>query len=109
LDQKFDLWFTEYQTKDMALSCRVKKTLHREQTQFQNLAVVDTDQFGRMLLLDNVIQTTIMDEFVYHEMITHVALNTHAAPKRVLVIGGGDGGAVREIVKHPFTARLTAP
>jgi len=106
LDPKFNLWFTEYQTNDMALSCRVKKTLHQEQTQFQNLAVVDTDQFGRMLLLDNVIQTTIMDEFVYHEMITHVALNTHAAPKTVLVIGGGDGGAVREIVKHPSIEKV---
>jgi spermidine synthase len=64
------------------------------------LAVLDTKQFGRVLVLDNVIQTTVKDEFFYHEMITHVALNTHAAPKKVLVIGGGDGGAVREIIKH---------
>ncbi len=65
------------------------------------MAVLDTDQYGRMLVLDNIIQTTVLDEFIYHEMITHVALNTHAAPRRVLVIGGGDGGAVREIVKTP--------
>ncbi|MCL6558962.1 MAG: polyamine aminopropyltransferase [Firmicutes bacterium] len=95
-----ELWFTEDQTKDMRLSCRVIKTLHTEETPFQKLAVVETAQFGRMLLLDNVIQTTVADEFVYHEMITHVALNTHAKPQSVLVIGGGDGGAVREIVKH---------
>lgn len=94
------LWFTEQQTKDMRISVRVKQILHREETPFQSLAVLDTDQFGRMLVLDNIIQTNIADEFVYHEMITHVALNTHAAPKRVLVIGGGDGGAVREIIKH---------
>lgn len=100
MDPKFTLWFTEMQTGDMALSCRVKQTLHEEKTPFQHLAVIDTEQFGRMLVLDNVIQTTVKDEFVYHEMITHVALNTHAAPKKVLVIGGGDGGAVREIVKH---------
>lgn len=100
MDQKLFLWFTEMQTNDMALSCRVKKTLHEETTPFQHLAVIDTEQFGRMLVLDNVIQTTVKDEFVYHEMITHVALNTHAAPKKVLIIGGGDGGAVREIVKH---------
>jgi len=59
-----------------------------------------------MLVLDNVIQTTVMDEFVYHEMITHVALNTHAAPRSVLLIGGGDGGAVREIVKHQTVERV---
>lgn len=100
MDSKLCLWFTEDQTKNLRISCRVSKTLHEEQTPFQHLAVVDTCQFGRMLLLDNVIQTTVKDEFVYHEMITHVALNTHTAPKKVLVIGGGDGGAVREIVKH---------
>ncbi|MFX4261524.1 polyamine aminopropyltransferase [Pelotomaculum propionicicum] len=95
-----NLWFTEQQTKDMRISVRVKQILHREETPFQSLAVLDTDQFGRMLVLDNIIQTNIADEFVYHEMITHVALNTHADPKKVLVIGGGDGGAVREIIKH---------
>lgn len=100
METRFCLWFSEDQTKDLRISCRVRQTLHEEQTPFQHLAVVDTAQFGRMLLLDNVIQTTVVDEFVYHEMITHVALNTHAAPKKVLVIGGGDGGAVREIVKH---------
>ncbi len=95
-----DLWFTEQQTKDMRISVRVKQILHQEVTPFQTLALFDTEQFGRMLTLDNIIQTTVSDEFVYHEMITHVALNTHAAPKKVLVIGGGDGGAVREIIKH---------
>lgn len=100
MDNKLSLWFTEMQTDDMAISCRVKQKLYEEKTPFQHLAVMDTDQFGRMLVLDNVIQTTVNDEFVYHEMITHVPLNTHAAPKQVLVVGGGDGGAVREIVKH---------
>ncbi|NQS76365.1 MAG: polyamine aminopropyltransferase [Peptococcaceae bacterium] len=95
-----DLWFTEQQTKNMKISLRVKQILHREMTPFQSLAVLDTEQFGPMLTLDNIIQTTVRDEFVYHEMITHVPLNTHAAPKKVLVIGGGDGGAVREIIKH---------
>jgi spermidine synthase len=100
MDRKLFLWFTEEQTKDLTISCRVKQVLHQEQTPFQSLAVLDTDQFGRMLVLDNIIQTTVKDEFIYHEMITHVALNTHPAPKKVLVIGGGDGGAVREIIKH---------
>ncbi|HHW42250.1 polyamine aminopropyltransferase [Desulfofundulus thermobenzoicus] len=100
-------WFTEMQTPDMAISCRVKKTLHEEKTPFQHLAVYETDQFGRMLALDDVIQTTIMDEFVYHEMITHVGLNTHPNPRRVLVIGGGDGGSIREILKHPSVELAT--
>ncbi|OPX85324.1 MAG: Spermidine synthase [Pelotomaculum sp. PtaB.Bin104] len=101
-----DLWVEEYQTKDMVIACRVKRTLHEEKTPFQELAVVDTDQFGRMLLLDNVIQTTIKDEFVYHEMISHVALNTHRSPAKVLVIGGGDGGVVREVVKHQSVEKV---
>ncbi|WP_027718695.1 polyamine aminopropyltransferase [Desulfovirgula thermocuniculi] len=93
-------WFTELQTPDLKISCRVKKILHEEKTPFQHLAVYDTVQFGRMLTLDDVIQTTVKDEFVYHEMITHVALNTHPHPRRVLVIGGGDGGSIREVLKH---------
>lgn len=95
-----EIWFTEKQTENMALSCRIIRTLHSEETPFQRLAVVETCQFGRMLILDNIIQTTVADEFVYHEMISHVALNTHKRPRSVLVIGGGDGGVVRELVKH---------
>ena len=106
MDSKLDMWFTEYQTKDVRISLRTKKILHQEKTPFQSLAVLDTDQYGRILVLDNIIQTTVLDEFVYHEMITHVALNTHAAPRRVLIIGGGDGGAVREIVKHQTVEKV---
>ncbi|MBE3581876.1 MAG: polyamine aminopropyltransferase [Thermoanaerobacteraceae bacterium] len=99
------LWVTELQTPSLALSCRVIKTLHRERTPYQELAVVDTEAFGRMLLLDDVIQTTVKDEFVYHEMISHVPLNTHPHPRQVLVIGGGDGGAIREVIKHTEVER----
>ena len=100
-------WFTELQTPDMAISCRTSKLLHHEKTPFQELAIYDTIQFGRMLTLDDVIQTTIKDEFVYHEMITHVGLNTHPCPRRVLVIGGGDGGSIREILKHSQVEKAT--
>jgi len=75
--------------------------LHSEKTEYQELAVIETEQFGRMLLLDGIIQTTVADEFVYHEMIAHVPLFTHKNPKKALVVGGGDGGSIREIVKHP--------
>lgn len=96
-----ELWFTEYQTSSLGITCKTKKTYHTEKTEYQNLAVIDTEQFGRMLLLDGIIQTTIEDEFVYHEMISHIPLFTHKNPKKALVIGGGDGGSIREIIKHP--------
>lgn len=101
------LWFSELQTPSLAISCRTKATLHSEKTEFQDLMVIDTEAFGRMLLLDGAIQTSIKDEFVYHEMITHVALNTLKNPKRALVVGGGDGGSIREILKHKSIEKAT--
>jgi spermidine synthase len=95
-----ELWFTEQQTPNLGFSCKLTRTLHTEKTEYQDLAVIDTVQFGRMLVLDGMVMTTEVDEFVYHEMISHIALNTHPNPKRVLVVGGGDGGAIREILKH---------
>ncbi len=100
-----DLWVTEYQTPALGLSCKIRESLRVEQTEFQHLAVVDTEQFGLMLLLDGMVMTTIQDEFVYHEMITLVALNSHPAPRRVLIIGGGDGGTLREAVAHPLVEK----
>lgn len=104
---KSDIWITERQTEDMEISFRVKKILHEEKTDFQDLVVVDTYEYGRMLFLDKCVMTSIKDEFVYHEMITLVAINSHPNPERVLVIGGGDGGAIREIVKHPKVKEAT--
>lgn len=96
-----DMWLKEGQIEDAAMTYKIKETLVRKQTDFQDLAIVDTYAFGRMLILDGIVQTTIADEFVYHEMITHIPLYTHPNPKKVLVVGGGDGGAIREILKHP--------
>ena len=96
-----NFWFTEYQTQGLSLACKFIKTYHTEKTEFQDLALIETEQYGRMLVLDGTVQTTIKDEFVYHEMITHIPLFTHKNPKKALVIGGGDGGAIREIIKHP--------
>lgn len=96
------IWFTEKQTSGVGITCKINKTLYApESTGIQEMAVVETEQFGKMLILDDTVQTTIGDEFVYHEMIAHVPLFTHPNPKKVLVIGGGDGGTIREIVKHP--------
>ncbi len=96
-----DLWLREGQIENAAMTYKIKETLHTEKTEYQDLAIVDTYEFGRMLVLDGIVQTTVRDEYVYHEMITHIPLYTHKNPKKVLVIGGGDGGAIREILKHP--------
>lgn len=101
-----ELWYTEYETPHLGLTTRVKETLFTGRSEFQEVAVVDTDQFGRMLVLDGVFQTCIFDEFIYHEMISHIPLNCHPNPKRVLVIGGGDGGAVREVLRHKAVEKV---
>lgn len=98
--ENMELWYTEKQTDTFKIACRVRETLHVEETSFQKLAVLDTYEFGRMLVLDDALQTTIRDEFIYHEMIAHVPLFTHSSPRNVAIIGGGDGGAVREVLKH---------
>lgn len=95
-----ELWIKEEQIENAVMTYKVKETLHIEKTKYQDLAIVDTYEFGRMLLLDGIVQTTIGDEYVYHEMITHIPLYTHKNPKKVLVVGGGDGGSIREILKH---------
>ncbi|WP_126429862.1 polyamine aminopropyltransferase [Brevibacillus marinus] len=95
-----ELWYTEKQTENHGITTKITETLHSEKSEFQQIDIIQTKQFGRMLVLDGMVMTTDVDEFVYHEMIAHVALNTHPNPKKVLVVGGGDGGAIREIVKH---------
>ncbi|MGE5551336.1 MAG: polyamine aminopropyltransferase [Bacteroidota bacterium] len=101
-----ELWYTEKQTKALALSCLVKRTIHAEKTPYQELAIIETEQYGRMLVLDGMVMVTEADEFVYHEMIAHVPLAIHPSPRHVLVIGGGDGGTVREVLKHATVERV---
>ncbi len=100
-----ELWYTERQTPHVGITCQVKETICTRKTPYQELAIIDTFQFGKMLVLDGMVQATEVDEFVYHEMITHVPLNTHPHPQDVLVIGGGDGGTIREILKHREVSR----
>lgn len=96
-----EMWFTEKQTDNFGITAKVRETLVREQTKFQDLAIFETLEFGRMLVLDDMVMTTEKDEFVYHEMVAHPALFTHPNPEQVLVVGGGDGGVIREVLKHP--------
>jgi len=102
-----ELWFTEKQTDNFGITARIKRTLHTEQTEFQKLDMVETEQFGNMLILDGMVMTTQKDEFVYHEMVAHVPLFTHPNPENVLVVGGGDGGVIREVLKHPSVKKAT--
>ncbi|MCS6905800.1 MAG: polyamine aminopropyltransferase [Bacteroidia bacterium] len=95
-----NIWFTE-RDETIALSLRhTGEVLYRRQSPYQKVEIYDTLAYGKMLTLDGKVMTTEKDEYVYHEMITHVPLFTHPAPKKVLVIGGGDGGCVREVLKH---------
>jgi spermidine synthase len=80
---------------------QISKILHRAETSHQNLIVFETPMFGRVLSIDGIIQTTERDEFIYHEMLAHVPLFAHGGAGRVLIIGGGDGGALREVLRHP--------
>ncbi|MBE3599239.1 MAG: polyamine aminopropyltransferase [Limnochordaceae bacterium] len=101
-----ELWFTEKQTSAIGLSCRVTRTLEERQTRFQHLAVLETEPWGRMLVLDGMIQLTTADEFVYHEMLAHVPLVAHGSARCILVVGGGDGGTVREALRHREIERV---
>ncbi|MDX1771503.1 MAG: spermidine synthase, partial [Planococcaceae bacterium] len=100
-------WFTEKQTENFGITMKVNRTLHTEQTDFQLLEMAETAEWGNMLFLDGMVMTSEKDEFVYHEMVAHVPLFTHPNPENVLVVGGGDGGVIREIMKHPQVKKAT--
>ncbi len=82
-------------------SVQVREILFDGMSEFQHLQVLDTVPFGRMLVLDDATQTSVVDEYIYHEMLVHIPMMTHPNPKRVLIIGGGDGGALRRVLEYP--------
>lgn len=84
----------------------VDKILYKGKSRFQEIAVFENPHYGRMLVLDGVVQITERDEFFYHEMLAHVAMHAHPNPKKVVVIGGGDGGTVREALKHDSVEKV---
>ncbi len=98
--------FTEQLHPGIRAGYPVKRRLLRERTPYQRMEVYETLDFGRMLVLDDIVEATERDEFIYHEMMVHVPLYTHPHPQRVLIIGGGDGGALREVLRHPTVARV---
>ena len=92
-------WFYERLYPDIKIGIK-GKLIHRKRTPYQDLKIFNTPRFGKMLTLDGTIQTTEKDEFIYHEMLTHPLLLSCAHPRKVLVIGAGDGGVLREVLKH---------
>ncbi|MGN0588282.1 MAG: polyamine aminopropyltransferase [Ruminiclostridium sp.] len=95
-----DLWFSEFHTPDVKLSIKVEEQLYSGKSEFQRIDVFSSKEFGRFLSIDGYMMLTEKDEFIYHEMITHAAAAVHPNPARVLVIGGGDGGVVRELCRY---------
>ncbi len=97
-----DKWFTEIYTEHgSAFSLKIREKIHQEQTPYQLLEIYDTEAFGKLMTLDGLVMLCGLDNFIYHEMMTHTALFTHPDPKRVAIVGGGDCGCLKEVLKHP--------
>ncbi len=95
-----ELWYSEHHTEHVRLSLKVKEQLFSKQSDFQEIAILDTIEYGRALILDGCLMVTEKDEFIYHDMIVHVPMATNLGIKKVLVIGAGDGGAIRELTRY---------
>ena len=97
-----NFWFEEYHTDDAKFSIKVEKPVYSAQTKFQRIDIMDSDTFGRFFTLDGFMMLTERDEFIYHEMIVHVPMAVNKDIKKVLVIGAGDGGTVRELTRYDY-------
>lgn len=101
-----ELWFTERYPQGWGITFKIDKALASVRSPYQRIDVLETVGHGKLLVIDGCVMFTEADEFVYHEMLTHVALFSHPDPKKVLIIGGGDGGAAREILRHPSVEKV---
>ncbi|AGF58398.1 MULTISPECIES: polyamine aminopropyltransferase [Clostridium] len=101
-----ELWYTEQHTENVRFSIKVEKELHTEQTEFQRIDVLEAKEFGKFFTLDGLMMITEKDEFIYHEMIVHVAMATNLNAKKILVIGAGDGGTIRELAKYDTIEKI---
>ena len=98
------IWVEEVDQKNYAIRVLCREVLFSKKSPYQKVEIVDTYRLGKLLLNDNVMMVSEKDEFVYHDMIAHVPLFTHPHPKKILIIGGGDGGTAREVLRHPQVA-----
>lgn len=94
-------WFDETLINGYHQRLEITRVLFEQKTGHQNLILFENPYLGRVLALDGIVQVTERDEFIYHEMLVHVPLLAHGAAKKVLIIGGGDGGSIREVLRHP--------
>lgn len=101
-----ELWFNERHTENVKFSIKVDKQLYSGKSEFQRIDVFESYEFGRFLTLDGFMMLTEKDEFIYHEMIAHVPMAVHPNPKNILIIGGGDGGVVRELVQYDVVEHI---
>ena len=99
-------WFTETLHAGWRQQIKVDRILYHDKTEHQDLILFESAQWGRVLALDGVVQTTTGDEFAYHEMLVHPPLLAHGRVKSVCIVGGGDGGTLREVVKHATVQRI---
>ncbi|MEO1022725.1 MAG: polyamine aminopropyltransferase [Bacteroidota bacterium] len=93
--------FNEYYNGKTGLSVGIEEVLFSEHTPYQKVEVLKTDTWGNLMTIDDMVMLSEKDEFVYHEMLAHVPMFSHSNPKKVLIIGGGDGGTAREVLRHP--------
>ena len=99
-------WFREdFSHTGSSIGFRTLRKLDEVQSPFQKIEIFETTDWGNLMLIDGAVMLTARDNFLYHEMMSHPALFTHPSPKRVLVIGGGDCGTLREVLKHPGVAQ----
>lgn len=96
-----EMWFSEKHTNNVQLSIRIEKQLYSELSEFQRIDVFQSPQFGKFITLDGDIIFSEADEFIYNEMVTHVPMSVHPNVKKILIIGGGDGGVAREFSHYP--------
>lgn len=94
------MWKSEKLYADYEQRFSIEKVLYSDKSPYQKIEIVNTTSHGKVLFLDNIVQLTEKDECIYHEMLSHISLLSHPKPKHVLVLGGGDGGIVREVLKH---------
>ena len=100
------MWFTEKHTENVKLSIQVDRQLYSSQSEFQRIDIFSSKEFGRFLTLDGYMMLTQKDEFIYHEMMVHVPMAVHPEVRKVLGIGGGDGGTARELIRYPAIEQI---
>ncbi|MDD4310568.1 MAG: polyamine aminopropyltransferase [Candidatus Cloacimonetes bacterium] len=99
-------WHTDYHSPNRGLTFAISESLYTEKSRYQSIEIVETPEFGKVMLLDGVLMITEKDEFVYHEMLCHPSMISHPAPQNVLIIGGGDCGTITRVLEHPSVQKV---